>query len=280
MAGIQIVADSACDLSPEMVEERAVRIVPLSIRFGEEEFVDREELSSKEFWDRVITGPVIPETAAPAPGAFQRAFLDAADEGRSGVLCITLSSRLSATYQAAYTAAQSVADRIAVRVVDSLTVTVGEGLLVLSAADQADQGKSLDEIAASVEGLMARTRVYGVLENLDFVRRGGRIGGAAHLVGSLLSIKPVLEVREGVIEVETKQRTRQRSLKYLASKALEAGPLERLAVANGAANDIGDVLDMLRPANSAHEMVLTDLGPVIGTHAGPGSVGLSFQLAL
>ena len=183
MAGIQIVADSACDLSPEMVEERAVRIVPLSIRFGEEEFVDREELSSKEFWDRVITGPVIPETAAPAPGAFQRAFLDAADEDRSGVLCITLSSRLSATYQAAYTAAQSVADRIAVRVVDSLTVTVGEGLLVLSAADQADQGKSLDEIAASVEGLMARTRVYGVLENLDFVRRGGRIGGAAHLVG-------------------------------------------------------------------------------------------------
>jgi DegV family protein with EDD domain len=279
MAGIQVVTDSACDLTSETANERGVRIVPLTIRFGKEEFVDREELSTKEFWDRVITGSIIPETAAPASGAFQRAFLDAADEGRIGVLCVTLSSGLSATYQAACTAAESVADRIAVRVIDTRTLTAGEGLLALSAADQADQGKSLDEIAASVEDLMARTRVYGVLENLDFIRRGGRIGGAAHLVGSLLSIKPVLEVRGGVIEVESKQRTRQRSLQYLASKALESGPLERLAVANGAAKDIGEMLDMLRSANPAHDTVLTDLGPVIGSHSGPGAIGVCFQLA-
>jgi DegV family protein with EDD domain len=280
MADIQVIADSACDLAPETVEERGVRIVPLSIRFGTEEFVDREELSSKEFWDRVIAGPIVPETAAPAPGAFQRAFLDAADEGRSGVLCITLSSRLSATYQAACAAAQLVTDRIAVRVVDSLTVTMGEGLLVLSAADQADQGRSLDEITTSIENLMTRTRVYGVLESLDFARRGGRIGGAAHLVGSLLSIKPVLEVRGGVVEVESKQRTRQRSLEYLADKALKAGPLERLAVADGAAKDIGEVLDMLSAAHPTYETMTTDLGPVIGSHAGPGAIGVCFQLAL
>ncbi len=279
MAGIQIVTDSACDLMPETVEERRVRIVPLSVRFGEEELVDREELSTKEFWDRVITRRIIPETAAPAPGKFQHAFLDAADEGCSGALCITLSSRLSATYQAACTAAQSVADRIAVNVVDSLTVTMGEGFLVLSASDQADQGKSLEEITSGVKELMARTRVYGVLESLDFLRRGGRIGGAAHLMGSLLSIKPVLEVREGVVEVESKQRTRQRSLKYLADKPLQAGPLERLAVANGAAEDIAEMLDLLRAANPEHEMVTTDLGPVIGSHAGPGAIGVCFQLA-
>ena len=177
MAGIQVVTDSACDLTRETADERGVRIVPLKIRFGDEELVDREELSTKEFWDRVITGPVIPETAAPSPGAFQRAFLDAADEGRTGVLCITLSSRLSATYQAACTAAEAITDRIAVRVVDSLTVTMGEGLLVLSAVDLAEEGKSLDEIAASLEDLMARTRVYGLLESLEFLRRGGRIGG-------------------------------------------------------------------------------------------------------
>jgi DegV family protein with EDD domain len=279
MAGIQLVTDSACDLTPEIADERGVRIVPLSIRFGEEELVDREQLSTKEFWDRVITGPTVPETAAPAPGAFQRAFSDAADEGRDGVLCVTISSGLSATYQSACTAAESVSDRIDVKVVDSLTITMGQGLLLLDAADQVDQGKTLEEITASIEEQKTRTHVYGVLESLDFLRRGGRIGGAAHLLGSLLSIKPVIEVRGGVVEVESKQRTRQRSLQYLAGKALEAGPLEWLAVANGAARDISEVIDALRSATPAHEMVVSDLGPVIGSHAGPGTIGICFQVA-
>lgn len=279
MAGIKVVSDSACDLSPPIVEERGVRIVPLKIRFGDEELVDREELSTKEFWDRVVTGQTGPETAAPSPGAFQSAFLDAAEEGRSGVLCVTLSSRLSATYQAACTAAETVADRIPVRVVDSLTLTMGQGLLVLAATDQAEEGRSLDEIEASIEEQKGRTRVFGVFGDLDFLRRGGRIGGAAHLLGSLLSIKPVIEVRSGLVEVESKQRTRQRSLQYLASKALEAAPLERLAVANGAARDFGEVVDSLRAMSPAHEMLLTELGPVIGSHTGPGTIGVCFQLA-
>lgn len=279
MADIQVVTDSACDLSPDTTTERDIRVVPLSIRFGSEELVDREELSTKEFWDRVITGPVIPETAAPSPGAFQQVFEEARSEGHSGVLCVTLSSRLSATYQAASTAARAVEDRVAVRVIDSLTLTLGQGLIVLGAADLAGRGASLDEICDAVEDMKTRTRVYGVVESLDFLRQGGRIGGAAHLVGSLLSIKPVIEVREGVVEVESKQRTRQRSLQYLASKAVDAGPLERLGVANGAAKDIDEVLDILRKADTAQEVVVSDLGPVIGSHAGPGAIGVCFQRA-
>lgn len=279
MSEIQVVTDSACDLSPDTAEERGIRIVPLSIRFGDEEFVDREELSTKEFWDRVITGTIVPETSAPSPGAFQEIFESAAEAGRAGVLCVTLSSRLSATYQAASTAADAMEGRIPVRVVDSLTITMGQGLMVLAASEQAEQGVALDQIAKNVEDLRARTRVFGVVESLDFLRRGGRIGGAAHLVGSLLSIKPVIEVRDGVVEVESKQRTRQRSLQYLAGRALEAGPLERLAVANGAAKDLEEVLDILRKAEPEHEMVVTDLGPVIGSHAGPGTIGVCFQLA-
>ncbi len=279
MSEIQVVTDSACDLSTEMAQERGIKIVPLFIRFGDEEFVDREELSTKEFWDRVITGTIVPETAAPSPGAFQSVFEEAASAGRAGVLCVTLSSRLSATYQAACTAAEATRDVIAVRVVDSLTITMGQGLMVLAATEQAEQGVALDEIVRNVEDLRSRTRVFGVLESLDFLRRGGRIGGAAHLVGSLLSIKPVIEVRDGVVEVESKQRTRQRSLQYLAGRALEAGRLERLAVANGAAGDIGEVLDILQKAAPEHEMVVTDLGPVIGSHAGPGTIGVCFELA-
>jgi DegV family protein with EDD domain len=283
VTSIQVVTDSACDLTEERTEELGVRIVPLSIRFGQEEFVDREELSTKEFWDRVVTGTEVPETAAPAPGAFRKVFEEAAEQGKDGVLCVTLSSKLSATYQAACTAEAELSDqikeRMAIRVIDSLTLTLGQGLLVLAATELAEKGASLDEIAAAVEEMSMRTRVYGVVESLDFLRRGGRIGGAAHLVGSLLSIKPVIEVRDGVVEVESKQRTRARSLQYLAGKALEAGRLERLGVANGAASDIDDVLDMLRKADTEHETIVTDLGPVIGSHAGPGTIGVCFQIA-
>ena len=279
MPGIKVVTDSACDLAPETIEDRGVRVVPLTIRFGEEELVDREELSTKELWDRVVTGTIIPETAAPAPGLFQNAFLEAADEGHSGVLCVTLSSGLSATYQAACTAADLASDRIPVQVVDSLTITLGQGMLVLSAVDQSESGKPLEEIKASIEEMKTRTRVYGVLEDLDFLRRGGRIGSAAHLLGSLLSIKPVIEVRGGVVEVESKQRTRQRSLEYLARKALDAGPLEALGVANGAAKDVGEVTEMLSVAKPEREMFVSDLGPVIGSHAGPGTIGVCFRIA-
>ncbi len=248
------------------------------IRFGEEELVDREELASKDFWERVITGPHMPSTAAPSPGLFHQAFTDAADAGHQSVVCITLSSGLSATYQAACTAADSARDRIAVHVVDSLSVTLGQGLLVLAARDMADAGAGAEDIVAAVEDAKGRTHVYGVLGSLDYLKKGGRIGGAAHLMGSLLSIKPVIEVRAGVVEVESKQRTRSRALQYLASKATEAGTLDRLALANGAAPDIDDVLALLAAAHPAHPFVVGDLGPVVGAHAGPGTVGLCFIL--
>jgi DegV family protein with EDD domain len=279
MASIQVVTDSACDLTPSMADTRGVRVVPLTIRFGPEELVDRDELSIKEFWDRVITGPHMPETAAPSPGAFRQAYLDAAEAGRDGVICITLSSGLSATFQAASTAATDLGVSMPVRVVDSLSVTMGEGLLCLAAADMADDGRGLDDIVTEVESLRDRTHVYGVLESLDYLKKGGRIGGAAHLVGSLLSIKPVIEVRSGVVEVESKQRTRSRALQYLAGKALQAGPLERLAVANGMARDIDELTSLLEDARPEHETVMSDLGPVIGAHAGPGTVGVCFQVA-
>jgi DegV family protein with EDD domain len=279
MGGIAVVADSACDLTPEVADRRGVRVVPLRIRFGPEELVDRDELSGKEFWDRVVTGPHMPETAAPSPGDFQRAFAEAADNGAHSVVCVCLSSAMSATFQAAVTAANDMASRLPVHVFDTQSVTMGEGLLVLGAADLAADGADLDRIVAELEAMRARTHVYGVLGTLDFLRRGGRIGGAQHLVGSLLSIKPVIEVRDGVVEVESKQRTRARSLQYLAAKALAAGPLERIGVAVGAADDTDDLLRYLEGVQCTREIVVSELGPVVGSHAGPGTVGVCFQVA-
>ncbi len=206
----------------------------------------------------------MPATAAPSPGAFQQAFLDARDAGRSGVVCVTHLLGSVRHLPVGLTAAEAVADRIPVRVVDTLSVTGGQGLLALAAADLASSGAALDDVAAALEDMKSRTHVYGVVDSLDYLRRGGRIGGAAKLSGSLLSIKPVIEVRDGVVEVESKQRTRSRSLQYLANKAIEAGPLDRLAATSGVAPDFDD-----RPRHAAQ-------GAAPSTSSSPASSGPSW----
>jgi DegV family protein with EDD domain len=278
MPGIRVVTDSACDLTDELAAANGIVVVPLTIRFGAEELSDRRDLSPAEFWRRCKASPTLPETAAPAPGAFAAAFTDAAGGGATGVLCLTISSGVSATYQSALAGADAVAGRVPVKVIDTRSLTMGQGLMCLAAAEAAASDASLDELGILVDGLIGRTRILGVVDTLDHLQRGGRIGGAAALVGSLLSIKPVIQVVDGVVEQESKQRTRSRSLDYLAEKVRADAPLDRIAVSNGAADDIDAVLSRLEGLDVAHELLVVDLGPVVGTHAGPGTIGVSYQL--
>ncbi len=278
MPGVRVVTDSASDLTDELAVPAGITVVPLTIRFGDEELLDRRDLTPAAFWERCRTSAALPETAAPPPGAFQAAFVAAADAGADGVVCCTISSALSATHQAALAGAAAAANRLPVQVVDTRSVTMGQGLICLAAAEACAAGASLEEVTAVCKDLVGRTHVLGAVDTLDHLQRGGRIGGAAALLGSLLSIKPVIEVRDGVVEQESKQRTRSRSLEYLVAKAAGAAPLERLAVSNGAAADIGAVVSRLADVEVAHELVVVDLGPVVGTHAGPGAIGISYQL--
>jgi len=274
MANIRVVTDSSCDLGAEGAASAGVDVVPLSIRFGDEQFVDGTELTTDEFWARCKTSDQLPETSAPSPGAFQERFLAAASDGCDGVLCLNISGALSATLQAARTAAASVADTIEVRALDSRSVTMGLGLMVLDVAEMAANGADLDTLEARVGALTRRTMVYGAVDTLEHLEKGGRIGGARAMIGSLLSIKPVVTMVDGEVAEESKQRTRGRSLQYLADKALQAPPLSRVAVAHGAAGDIDQFLAMLADLKSDHPLVVTQLGPVIGTHTGPGTIGL------
>jgi DegV family protein with EDD domain len=278
VARVRVVTDSACDLSAELVERGRIIVVPLTIRFGAEELADRQELSPAQFWERCRAAPELPQTAAPSPGAFQAAFESAADEGADGVVCLTISSGVSATYQSALAAAEAVAPGVPVEVIDTTMLTMGQGLLCLAAAEAAAAGADLKEIGASTRELITRTRAFGVVDTLDHLQRGGRIGGAKALLGSLLSIKPVIEVRGGVVEQESRQRTRARSLQYMVDKARADAPLERLGVANGAAPDIDVIVEALSKIEVDHPLVLVDLGPVVGTHAGPGTIAVCYQL--
>jgi DegV family protein with EDD domain len=161
-------------------------------------------------------------------------------------------------------------------VVDSLSVTLGEGLIVVAAARAAAAGGSLDEVVAAAQDAADRMKVYGAIDTLENLKKGGRIGGAVALVGSLLSIKPVIAVRSGVVEQESRQRTRGRSLEYLAGKVIGAGPLERLAVFGADAPDLDRFLGLLRAVSPAEPLVVGDVGPVIGSHAGPGAIGVAW----
>jgi DegV family protein with EDD domain len=276
MPGVRVVTDSACDLPDELLAELGIGLVPLRIRFGTEELEDRTELSTKEFWSRCDSFAGLPETSAPSPGQFQVAFEAMADEGADGVVCVNLSSRMSATIEAARQAARALEGTIKVRVVDSLSVTLGEGLVTLEAAQQASRGATLDEAADAAERIVGQLRVYGAIDTLENLKRGGRIGGARALLGSLLSIKPVIQVVQGVVEEESKQRTRSRSLRYLADKVLAAGPIARLAAVGADAPDMNDFLAMLDGVHPTEKMLVGDMGPVIGTHAGPGTIGVAW----
>ena len=278
MPGVHIVTDSACDLTDELVQAHHIGVVPLTIRFGEEEFEDRVQLSPEEFWARCAGKGALPETAAPSPGSFINAFQAAADAGAEGVLCLTISSGVSGTYASALTAADGFS-AIPVRVVDTRSLTMGQGLLVLAAAEDAEAGVGLDELTARTEARVPRTRVYGVLGGLEHLQRGGRIGGAQALLGSLLNIKPVIQVKDGEVAEESKQRTRNRALTYMATKVGDDAPVERLAVADGACDDIEDVLIRLKAIPSDHPMVTVQLGPVVGAHTGPNTVGVCYLLA-
>jgi DegV family protein with EDD domain len=275
MPGVRIVTDSACDLTDDLVTEHGVIVVPLTIRFGTEELADRSELSPEEFWRRCAGKGDLPETAAPSPGSFLAAFEQAADEGADGVLCLNISSGVSATYASALTAAETFT-RIPVNVVDTRTLTMGQGLLVIAAAEDAATGSDLDTVTTATTERVGRVRVFGVVGGLEHLQRGGRIGGVQALVGSLLSIKPVIEVRDGVVAEESKQRTRARALSYLTAKVSGDAPLERLAVADGACPDIAEVVSGLSAIAVEHPLLSVPLGPVVGSHAGPSTVGVCY----
>ena len=275
---VRVVTDSACDLPDELATQLGIEIVPLTIRFGDEELVDRQELSTGEFWRRLQESPVLPETSAPSAGAFEDTFRKLVADGATGIVCINLSSKLSATMQAARVAAKAVADDCPIEVIDSLQVTMGLGNLCLVAARSAADGGSLESIVADVLDRRGRTKVYGTLDTLEYLKKGGRVGNARALLGSMLAIKPVLEVRDGVVEEAGKVRTRSKALRLLVDKVKE-GPVENLAVLHGAAPDLDELLDMLDPLVPRAEIVVGDIGPVIGTHAGPRVIGVTFQTA-
>ncbi len=273
---VRVVTDSAADIPPEIASSNDIAVVPLTVRFGSDTYVSGLELGPREFWEKLKRSSESPSTAAPSAGDFQKTYEDLAAQGATGIVSVHLSSKLSATYQAATVAAQEM-QGISVEVVDSLAVSAGTGLLALYAADRARAGAGAADVAAEVVKLRDRVRLYGTIDTLEYLRRGGRIGGAQALLGTMLKVKPVISLDDGIVEPVSRVRTRQKALEHIAQLVAEQkDSIERLIVMSGDAPDTDHFVSLLNGVVQVSPSDVWEFGPIVGTHGGPGLIGVAF----
>lgn len=275
MGGVRVVTDSTADIPPEMAAELGIAVIPCLVSFGEEVFQDRVELSPDAFFSRLQESGQMPTTSQPPPGAFEQVYLQLTEEGAEGIASIHLPRRLSGTYNSAWAAAQAVSERVPVRVLDCGNVAMALGWSAILAARRARRGASVEEVVQAAEETFPRLRVWAALDTLEFLRRGGRIGAAQALLGTMLQVKPLIVVQDGEVQPLERVRTARRALERLRQIAAEHAPFTELAILHTrhpqAAAELADSLAELHPRE---RMVIFEAGPVLATHAGPGALGL------
>ena len=273
---IRIVTDSASDISLEEAEDLGIEIVPLSVRFVEAEYTDLVDLSVSDFYQKMSESDLLPSTAAPSPGAFEAAFKRCAEAGAEGVICINLSLALSATGQAAQLAADALADTLPVKCIDSKSITCGLGTIIRKAAEAAKNGGSMDDIVSLVENLTGRTRIFATLDTLENLKKGGRIGGAKAMLGTMLQFKPCLDLSSGEVVEAGRQRTRKKSLIWLKEVLEGESEISELSIIHGDAPDVEEFATLISDIVPREQIRINQLGAVIGTHGGPRVLGVTY----
>ena len=280
---VRIITDSGSDILPG--EHEGLVVLPLSITFGTTTYADGADLSHERFYELLVEEDDLPKTGQVNPFAFSQAFEEAYEAGDE-VVCITLSSKLSGTYQSALTAASEA--KVVARVVDSLNVCVGERILVEYALRLAEKGKSAAEIAEELERVRGNICVVGLLDTLEYLKRGGRISAAAAGVGALLSIKPVITIDDGEVKVLGKARGSKNGRNLLSEQVEKAGGIDfAMPVALGYAGlsdkllrkYIEDSKAIWEPGFPDGRLPVHSVGATIGTHVGPGAIALAFFMA-
>lgn len=278
---IRIITDSASDLTQEDAKRLGITVLPLKIAFGTEEYLDGINLSQTQFYERLIETDELPRTSQLSPFDYSDAFYQAT-RNEEAVICITISSALSGCYQSASIAARDFDGKV--RIVDSMSVCVGQRILVDRAVRLRDQGLSADEITEALEAEKDRTHVIALLDTLEYLKRGGRISAAAAVAGSLLSIKPVVTVQDGKVAMLGKARGSRNANNLLTEFIQKAGEIDfskPLAVAYSGLSD-----NLLQKYMVDHTYLYEEyegpipvsmIGSAIGTHVGPGAIAFAFM---
>jgi DegV family protein with EDD domain len=272
-----VVTDSNVTLPQDLVEKLDIRIVPILLTLDGQTFRDGIDMTPNELYRRLRTNKHLPTTAAPSVGDFVRVYANAAREA-SGIVSIHLPDQLSATYKTAVMASQLI-DGVTIRVLDSQVVAIAQGFVVLEAARAAATGADLDAVIDRATEVSSKVRFFAALETLTYLHRGGRIGGAVMLMGTILQIKPILYVVDGRVEVFAKPRTKRKAMKVMLQRMAEETGGSPLHVAVFHA-DVSDEAEELRQRVAQQfncvELLVTEFTPVMGAHAGPGVLGVAF----
>jgi DegV family protein with EDD domain len=281
MGRIAFVTDSTAGIPTDMVEQFKVTVVPLQVVFGTETFRDGIDLTEEQFFERLKSANPLPTTSQPTVGDFEETYRKLlADPDVESIISVHLSTKLSGTVSAATTAAERIqqesgsAKKIAV--IDSLEAYMGEGLLVINGARAAEKGKGHDEIVSMLEEMKHKIHLYLLVDTLEFLKRGGRIGGAQALLGTMLNIKPILQLKEGRIEPYERVRTRRKAMERITeigAEAMQGRPVQMAIGHAQAAEDAQALTAMAKQKMNVVEEFHTPLGPVISTHTGPGVLG-------
>jgi len=276
MGRVAVVTDSTCDLPAEVVEATGLRVVPLSVQFGDETLIAGVELSTGVFHDRLAASEVLPTTSQPAPAWFEEAYADCADEGYDAVVSLHCSAALSGTVALARDRARLAS--LPVEVVDTRLVGGALGAAVLAAHRVAAAGGSITEVVAAADRVRHTSTSLIVVDTLDHLRRGGRLTGAQAAIGTALKVKPILHVTpEGRVEVRERARTWARASQRLAALAAEAaadGAVDVTVAHVLAPERAHELLAVVERQVEVRDRLETRIGPVVATHVGPGAVGL------
>ncbi len=272
---VKIVTDSLSDITSDLAKELGVTVVPLTVLFGHETFLDRVTMTTEEFYRRLANDTVWPTTTQPTPAAFLEVYNSLAKE-TDEILVITLSGKMSGTYQSALGAKNMFNGKCRIEIIDSQLVAMGLGLIVISTARKAEAGAKLDELVDSVKKAMPRSHFVVYFDTLKYLAKGGRIGKAQGLLGAILSVKPILTTKDGEMAPLTRLRSLPAGLDYLYNFAKGYPDAELVAVEHATTPDEADRLaDRLSSTFPKERIFKSVISPVLGVHGGPGAMAVT-----
>jgi len=267
---VKIVTDSVSDLPVKVAQELGITVVPLNVRFGEKVYRDGVDLTSDEFYYRLAHDKTLPVTSVPSPGTFAEAY-DRLAEETDEILVVVVTSKLSATYEVALQSRGLMKRKCRVEVIDSQWAVMAEGFIVIAAAKAAAAGASLDELVDLTKSNISRVDFRAAFDTLEYLKRGGRIGRAQALLGSMLKVNPIITMRDGVVEPASRAHSRDKVIDYLCSFAMSYSYIEGLAVEDAATPEDAEMLvERLSSKFPRERIYRSKTTPVIGTHTGPG----------
>jgi DegV family protein with EDD domain len=274
---VKVVTDSTCDIPTPLAQELGIAVVPIYVMFGQRAYRDRVDIGEDEFYDKLVHDSVHPTTSVPSPNDFAEVYNKLAEE-TDEIVSIHLTSRESGTYNSAVLAKELVNKKCHIEVIDSLSVSMGCGLLVIAAAREARGGASLEQVAEVVRRSIPQMHLLILVDTLKYVVRGGRLSKAHGMLGSVLRVRPLLTIKDGDLMLANLARTKDKAIERLYNFAKGFSRVRELAVAYTTGRDEAKALaDRIGADYPSADMYLTRVGPSLGTHAGPGAVGVAVR---